>query len=504
MASKTPLTPDLGPESPPGQAGAFVWTKRHVMALLVLCAAQMLEAIDVTVVNVALPTIKTSLDFSEADLQWVVNAYTVLFGGFLLLGGRSGDLLGRRRVLIGGLSLFTVASLACGLSMNAGMLVGTRALQGLAAGFIAPMTLAMLAQIFPQGPARNKAVAIWGAVAAVSGSLGLIIGGLFVAGPGWSWVFYVNIPIGVLMVLGALRYLAPDGPARNQGHFDVVGAITSTLGLCVFTYAVVQTSTHSWSSGRTIGLLIAAVALLAYFVVHENVFSKEPLVPFVLFRNRTVTGANVVQALATSGLFVMFYVATLFMQQVLHYSAIKTGVLYLPCTVSLVLFAAAVPPLLPKLGVRWVTAIGCAIASVGLYLYSGISIDKGVMGNFIVPSLFLSLGMALASIPITVAAVHGVESALTGVASGMVNVTRTIGGSLGLAIISTVAASKTSDLLGGGQSPDSALTDGFQLAFQIAAVLMAIAGVAAIAFFRDEARGEKVDLAALATAGIDE
>ncbi|MFE7563009.1 MFS transporter [Kitasatospora sp. NPDC057500] len=503
MASKSSLTSDPGLETPPSTEGEFVWTKRHVMALFVLCAAQMLEAIDVTVVNVALPTIKTSLDFSEADLQWVVNAYTVLFGGFLLLGGRSGDLLGRRRVMIGGLALFTVASLACGLSQNAGMLVGTRAVQGMAAGFIAPMTLAMLAQIFPQGPARNKAVAIWGSVAAVSGSLGLIVGGLFVAGPGWNWAFYVNIPIGLLMILGALRYLAPDQPTSRHRQFDVIGAITSTCGLSVFTYAVVQTSTHPWSSGRTIGLLVTAVVLLGYFVVHENFFSKEPLVPFVLFRNRTVTGANVVQALATSGLFVMFYVATLFMQEVLHYSAIKTGVLYLPCTISLVLFAALVPALLPKLGVRWLTALGCAIAGVGLFLYSGISADKGVMGNFIIPSLFLSLGLALASIPITVAAVHGVESALTGVASGMVNVTRTIGGSLGLAIISTIAAARTTDLLGTGESADVALTDGFQFAFEISAVLMAIAGVAAIAFFRNEGRGEKIDLTALATAGVD-
>ncbi len=504
MASQSPITDSTELETPGQTSADFVWTKRHVMALIVLCAAQMLEAIDVTVVNVALPTIQTNLGFSEANLQWVVNGYTVLFGGFLLLGGRTGDLLGRRRVLLGGLGLFTVASLASGLAQDAGMLVGMRAVQGLAAGFIAPMTLAMLAGIFPQGPVRNKAIGIWGGVAAVSASLGLIVGGLFVGGPGWRWVFFVNIPIGLLMIIGALRYLSPDRSTHRHQHFDIVGAITSTGGLCLLTYAVVQTDTNAWSSGRTIGLLAGAAVLLAWFVAHENFVSKEPLVPFVLFRNRTVTGANVVQAIANSGLFVMFYIATLFMQQVLHYSALKTGVLYLPCTVSLVLFSAIAPTLLPKLGVRWVIVIGCAIAAAGLILFAGISADKGVTMNIIVPSLFLSLGLALVAIPVTIAAVHGVDPKLTGVASGLVNVTRSVGGSLGLAVITTLATSRSNHLLRTGDAAGVALTDGFRLAFMISAVLMVIAGLAAIVFFRNEGRGEKVDLMALASAGIEE
>ncbi|MFB4304484.1 MFS transporter [Actinomadura sp. GTD37] len=467
--------------SPPD--ATFVWTSRHVIVLTVLCLGHILETIDMTVVNVALPRIKSDLAFSEGDLSWVVNAYTVTFGGFLLLCGRAGDLLGRRRVFIGGLVLFTVASLLAGLAGNAGTLVGARALQGLAAAFIGPMTLAMLTSTFPEGPPRNKAIGLWGMLSGVSAAVGLLVGGVFVDGPGWEWIFWLNIPLGVVLVLATLRYLDADRPARRFHRFDLPGAVTVTGGIGLLAYAIVQTHDHGWGSGRTIGLFAAALVLIGYFTVHEARVAKEPLMDLSLLKIRSVSSANVVQALTNSGMFVMFYLATLYQQNVLHYSPIKTGLAYVPMTLLLVAFARVGPMLMPKFGVRNIVFAGAMISAIGLLLFSRVSPDGSFLVDVLVPSLFLGVGVALTFIPTTVAAVSGVPKTQAGLVSGLVNVSRTVGGALGLAVVSTLAANHSAGLLKSGAVKADALTEGFQLGFLISAGLLAFAGITALALF---------------------
>jgi EmrB/QacA subfamily drug resistance transporter len=491
------------PTAPPAPPPAFRWTRAYVVTLTVVCFAQLLEAIDITVVNVALPTIRTDLHFSAAGLQWVVNAYTVLFGGFLLLGGRAGDLLGRRRVFLAGVTVFTLASLASGLAQNAGTLVATRAAQGLAAGFVAPMTLAILTAAFPEGRPRNRALGIWGATTGVSASLGLLVGGLIVTGPGWRWIFYVNIPVGALMLLAGWRYLAADRPERRYRHFDTAGAVTVTAGLILLAYGVVQTDTHPWGSARTLLLLAAAVALLGYFVAHEAWVAAEPLVPFSLFANRAVAGANVMSALQGAGTLAVFYFTTLYMQEVLHFSALKTGLAYLPLTGTLVVLSGLGPVLVPRIGIRYTLALGFGPAAVGLGLFARVSAHGTLLRDIVVPSVVLAAGLALTFVPVTIGAVTGVPPARAGLASGMVNVTRTVGGALGLAVIATVATRRGNHLAHTGHAPADALTGGFRLGFAICAGLMAVSAITALLLFRREGRGASVNLAELATAGVE-
>jgi EmrB/QacA subfamily drug resistance transporter len=495
------------PPAPPAPPPAFRWTRVHVVTLTVVCFAQLLEAIDITVVNVALPTIRTDLHFSAAGLQWVVNAYTVLFGGFLLLGGRAGDLLGRRRVFLAGVAAFTLASLASGLATNAGTLVATRAAQGLAAGFVAPMTLAILTAAFPEGRPRNRALGVWGATAGISASLGLLVGGLIVSGPGWRWIFFVNIPIGALMLLAGWRYVADDRaaarPERRYRHFDTAGAVTVTAGLILLAYGVVQTDTHPWGSARTLLLLAAAAALLGYFVVREAWAADEPLVPFSLFANRAVTGANVMSALQGAGTLAVFYFTTLYMQEVLHFSALKTGLAYLPLTGTLVVLSGLGPVLVPRIGIRYTLALGFGVAAVGLGLFARVSAHGTLVPDIVVPSVVLAAGLALTFVPITIGAVTGVSPARAGLASGMVNVTRTVGGALGLAVIATVATRRGTHLAHTGHAPGDALTGGFRLGFAICAVLMAVSALTAILLFRREGRGAPVNLTELAAAGLE-
>ena len=379
----------------------FVWSARHTVALLALCLAQLLDAVDVTVVNVALPTIRSDLRFTDASLPWVVNAYAVVFGGFMLLGGRAGDLLGKRRVLMTGISLFTAASLASGLAGSPALLIATRAAQGLAAALIAPATIAIIASMFPEGRPRNRALGVWGATTGVSSTLGVAAGGLLVGGPGWRWIFYVNIPVGLFLLLVAPRCLANDRPAGPRPRFDALGAVTVTAGVALLAYALVQTNTHAWGSQRTILLLIAAAAVLVYFVVHETVIEKRPLIPFSIFANRSVLGANVVAAIIGGGMLSLFYLISLYEQEVLHYSALKTGLSYLPLTIALVAFAGVGPLLLRKMTIGALLALGSCVAAAGLLLLAGDSPTAGLFRNVIGPSLVLAPGLALTFIPVT-------------------------------------------------------------------------------------------------------
>lgn len=477
---------------------SFTWTRRHTLGLLVICLAQFLELIDVTIVNVALPTIRQALGFSSASMPWVVNAYIVAFGGLLLLGGRCGDLLGRRRVFLAGIAVFTTASLTSGLAQSADMLILTRGLQGLSAAFVSPMTLAIIAAIFPDGRPRNRALAVWGGVSGISGSLGVTMGGLLASGPGWRWIFFVNVPVGLFILAAGPRYLSADRPSRQHRSFDLAGAITVTAAVTVCVYAVSQTSAHPWASAPTIGLLSVAALLLGAFVVLEARFAAEPLIPFALLKNRSVSAANTVSFLVGGGMFSLFYFFSLYQQEVLSYSALKTGMAYLPLTGLLVVCAAPTPQIIARAGVRWPLAAGGVISAAGMALFAADTAAGGLWRDVIGPSLIVAPGLALTFVPMTVAAVAGVSPADTGIASGLANVSRTVGGALGLAVIATLATDRASGQLGHGAAIGAALSSGYRLGFAVSACLLGAAAVAAVAMFRKEGRGKKIDLAGLA------
>jgi EmrB/QacA subfamily drug resistance transporter len=480
------------------QSGPFRWTRRHVLALAVLCLAALLDTIDVTVVNVAMPAIRGALHFSEGGLAWMVNAYMVPFGGFLLFGGRAGDLLGRRRVLLAGTAVFTLASLGSALAPTAGVMITTRAVEGLAAAFVVPMTLAMLSSVFPAGPARNRAFSIWGGVSAAAGTLGLIVGGLLVSAAGWRWIFFVNVPVGLLVLTAAPRLLPVDpGSDRSRGRFDLIGAISVTAGSSLLAYAVVQSGSHSWGSARTIVLLAGAAVLLGYFVLHERFVAASPLMPTALWRSRSVTGANLVSALLSSAIFAMFYSTTLYLQQVLGYSALRTGLAYLPLGLSILIAAGVAPALVSRLGVRLVTAAGAVLAAAGLVLFTGLP-ARGQLTDIVIPSVIVGLGGGLTLLSTTIAAMTGVPAESHGVASALLNVSRQLGGALGLAAIATVATTVAA------HAPDPlpvALTAGFRVGFSVSAALTGLAAVVALALLRDDGRGQRVNLVELQAHG---
>jgi EmrB/QacA subfamily drug resistance transporter len=472
-----------------------------VTALVVLCLAALLDTIDVTVVNVAMPVIKNSLHFSEGGLAWMVNAYMVPFGGLLLLGGRAGDMLGRRRVLLLGTSLFTVASLASGLAVSSSMMIATRAVEGLAAAFVVPMTLAMIASVFPAGPARNRAFAVWGGAGAAAGTLGLIFGGLLVSSVGWRWIFFINLPVGAFIIAAALRSLPADRPAARRRGFDAAGAVTATAGASLLAYAVVQTGSHAWGSSRTIGLLAAAVALLGYFVVHERFVARSPLMPLSLWRNRSVTGANALTIIQSSAMFAMFYSTTLYMQQVLHYSPLRTGLAYLPLGLSILIAAGLGPVLVQRIGVRYATVTGSVVATAGMVLLTRIPASGQLLTDVIVPTVLLGAGFGIGFIPLSLAALSRVPAARNGVAAALLNVSRQLGGALGLAVISTLVTARTAVSFGAGHAAPMALTDGFRTGFTVSAALTCVSVVAALVLLRDDGRGQSVNLVELQAAG---
>ena len=480
---------------------AFAWTRGHVLALVVLCLAALLDTIDVTVVNVAMPAIRNSLHFSEGGLAWMVDAYMVPFGGFLLLGGRTGDLLGRRRVLVTGTGVFALASLGSAVAPNTAVMIATRAVEGIAAAFVVPMTLAMLSSLFPAGPGRNRAFAVWGSVSAAAGTLGLVLGGVLVSAAGWRWIFLVNVPVGAVVMLSAVRVLPADAPGpagrgRGGGGFDMAGAVSVTAGASLLAYAVAQTTGAGWGSGRTIGLLCGAFVLLGFFVYHEA-RAAAPLMPLSLWRNRSVTGANVVSALQASALFAVFYATTLYMQQVLHYSALRTGLAYVPFGLSILVAAGIAPAVVTAAGIRVTSVAGSAVSLAGLVLLARVPASGHLLTDVIVPTVIVGLGAGTVIVPTSVAAMSGVAADRHGVASALLNVSRQLGGALGLAVIATVVASSTARSAAAGQSMVTALTAGFHAGFALSAALVAATIVIAAALLREDGRGERVNLVEL-------
>ena len=454
--------------------------ERRWLALGLLAAAQFIVVLDASIVNVALPSIGEALDFSQGNLPWVINAYVLTFGGFLLLGGRLADLLGRRRVFMAGLLLVAVASLAAGFATTDVQLIIARAVQGLGAAIISPAALSIVTTTFSDGAERNKALGVWGAVAGAGGAAGVLLGGILTDGLGWEWVLWVNVPVALIAMALAPRLIAETRSESATRHFDAAGAVSVTAGLSVLVYALVDATDAGWASTQTLGLLGASAALIATFVVIE-LRSKAPLMPFRIFRNRTLTGANVVGLLVGASLFSMFFFITLYMQQVLDYSAIEAGLAYLPLSIMIIVSAGVASQLVTRVGFKPVLAIGLLLIAVALAWFSRVSVDGGFTTDILGPSVIAAAGLGFAFVTTTIAAVSGVRDEESGLASGLINTSQQIGGALGLAVLATVATSRTEDLTtGAGRDPaqiTDALNEGFQSAFT-AGTVIALLGLA--------------------------
>ncbi|HWC09412.1 MAG TPA: MFS transporter [Solirubrobacterales bacterium] len=458
------------------------------LGLILLCSAQFVVVLDASIVNVALPTIGTALDFTESSLPWVVNAYVLTFGGFLLLGGRLADLLGRRRIFMAGLILFAIASLAGGLATTSGQLIAARAVQGLGGALLSPAALSIVATTFKDGAERNKALGVWGAVAGSGGAAGVLLGGVLTEYLGWEWVLWVNVPIGIAAAAIAPRLLAETRDESEVRHFDVAGAVTITAGLSSLVFALVDANEVGWGSTQTILTLVGSALLLAAFVVIET-RSRAPLVPFSIFRVRTITGANVVGLLIGASLFSMFFFISLYMQQVLGYSAIKAGLSYLPLAVSIILSAGIASQLVTKVGFKPILATGMVLIAAGLVWFSQISVDGSFLGDILGPSLLAAVGLGFSFVPVTIAAVSGIPDHEQGLASGLINTSQQVGGALGLAILAAVSSSVT-----GNSIDPEVLTEGFQDAFLVGAAFAVLGLVATLTLIRNRDSRAHVDL----------
>jgi EmrB/QacA subfamily drug resistance transporter len=464
------------------------------LALALLAAAQFVVVLDASIVNVALPSIGRDLHFSQDNLSWVVNAYVLVFGGFLLLGGRMADLLGRRRLFIAGLILFAVASLVGGLAQSEGWLIAARAVQGLGAALLSPAALSLVTVLFAEGADRNKAMGVWGAVAGSGGAVGVLLGGMLTEWAGWEWVLFVNVPIGIIAAFLAPRLL-PESRNEGERHFDVAGAVTITAGLSLLVYALVDANSAGWGSTQTLGLSAIAVALIAAFYVIER-RQKAPLVPFPgIFRIRTITGINVSAVLVAASLFSMFFFISLYMQNVLGFSALEAGLAYLPLAVGLIITAGASAGLVTRFGFKPVLVSGLIITAAGLIWFGQVSPDGSYVGDVLFPSLLAAVGLGLAFVSMTVAAVSGVEPHEAGLASGLINTSQQIGGALGLAILATVANSRIDDLAASGTPQNIALTEGFQSAFLVGAGIAIAGAVLAIVLVSGKASREHAEAA---------
>ncbi len=457
---------------------------RRWTALILLTVAQFVVVLDASIVNVALPSIGIGLHFSDQDLPWVVNAYVIAFGGFLLLGGRAADLLGRRRVFMAGLLAVAVASLAAGFAATRGELIAARAAQGLGAAFISPSALSIITTLFTDGAERNKALGAWGAVSGAAGAVGVLLGGVLTSGLSWKWVLWVNVPV-TLIALALAPGLVPESRSdAATRHFDAAGAVAITGGNSLLAYALLDASSAGWGSAKIISLLALSVVLIGAFIVIE-LRSKAPLVPLRIFRLRTLTGANVVGLLLGASLFSMFFFITLYMQQVLHYSPIHAGLSYLPLALTIVVAAGLGGQLVTQVGFKPILAAGLVMIAGALFWFSHIAVHGGFLTDILGPSLLVAIGLGLGFVTSTIAGVAGVKPREQGLASGMINTSQQLGGALGLAILATIATTRTKHVLATGlASVPHALTDGFQAAFLGGAIIAAVGFVATLVLIR--------------------
>jgi EmrB/QacA subfamily drug resistance transporter len=439
------------------------------LALVLLAMTQFVVVIDASIVNVALPSIGKALDFSQNDLSWVVNSYTLTFGGFLLLGGRLADYLGRRRVFMIGMTLFALASLAGGFAQSESWLIGARAIQGLGAAIASPAALSIVTTTFSEGSERNKALGIWGAVAGAGGAAGVLLGGVLTEWAGWEWVLFVNVPIGAFIVWQAPKRLVESTAAEESDRtLDIPGAVTVSAGAALLVYAMVDAINIGWGSTDTILRLVGAGLLLAAFVVIE-LRTRKPLIPFSIFRKRTLRGANLVGILIGMSLFSMFFLITLYLQQVLGDSALEAGLSYLPLAVAIILAAGAASALVTKVGFKNMLILGMVFVAVALAWFSQISPDGSYGVDVLGPSILAGIGLGFSFVPVTIAAVSGTEAHEAGLASGLINTSQQVGGALGLAILASIANATTNDAFKTGADKATALTNGFSDAFTVGA-----------------------------------
>jgi EmrB/QacA subfamily drug resistance transporter len=461
------------------------------MALLLLAMTQFVVVIDASIVNVALPSIGRALNFSRTDLSWVVNAYTLTFGGFLLLGGRLADLLGRRRMFMLGLVVFSLASFAGGVAQSEGWLIVARAVQGLGAAIVSPAALSIITTTFAEGSERNRALGIWGAVAGAGGAAGVLLGGILTSGLSWRWVLFVNVPIGLAAAVVAPRTLVESRAEGGANTFDLPGAVTVTAGLSLLVYAIVDAVNAGWGSSTTLLRIAGAAVLLIAFLIIER-RQRHPLMPFSIFRLRTLRGADIVGLLIGMSLFSMFFFISLYLQNVLHYSPIKTGISYLPLAVGIILSAGAASQLVTRFGFKPPLIAGLLLIAGGLLWFSQV---PGTGGSYPVhilgPSLLVAVGLGFAFVPVTIAAVTGTEPHEAGLASGLINTSQQVGGALGLAILATIANSRTQSLSHSGvHNLSVALTKGFDRAFLVGAGFAVVGAIlAAVLISSRDSRG---------------
>lgn len=441
---------------------------RRWKALAVLGVAYLMVVLDISIVNVALPSIQSDLGFTTEDLQWVVSGYALTFGGFLLLGGRAGDLLGRRLFFMIGLSLFLATSLLAGLATSSEMLIIARLLQGAAGAILSPSVFSITLVTFAEGAERNKALGILGGIAGSGAAIGVLLGGVFTQYVSWEWIFFVNIPIAAITLALVPRYVRESKADGLRRHFDSLGAVTVTGSLMLLVFGLTQANRVGWSSAQTIGVFAGSAVLMAIFLWNET-RSQSPLVPLSIFKRRTLTGANVVGFGLGTMIFGMFFLLSLYMQQVLGFSAMETGFGYLAVALTVIVAATISQGLVTKLGVKPVLVAGMALLMAGLVYFTQVSVDGSYAVDLLPGFLIIGVGMGFSFVPISIAALAGVQGSEAGLASGLINTSQQIGGALGLALLTTVATTHTTSALESGTPQAQALTDGFGLAFWVAA-----------------------------------
>ncbi len=461
--------------------------RRRWMALYVLCVGMLMIVLDVTVVNVALPSIQSDLGFSQSSLAWVVNAYLIAFGGLLLLAGRFGDILGRKNIFMAGLALFTVASFVCGAAQSQEMLVIARFVQGIGGAMTSAVILGMIVVMFPEPRERAKAIGVYGFVASAGGSVGLLAGGVLTQSINWHWIFFVNIPIAILTAFGAMRLVDRDKGIGFGGGTDVLGAVLITTSLMLGVYTIVKPAAEQgWGSTTALGLGAASLALLAAFIAWESM-TRNPLIPLRIFRSRNVSGANLIQALTVAGMFGLFFLGSLYLERVLGYDALEIGLSFLPATLIMgVLSFRYTEPLITRFGARRALLTGLVLIAAGLVVFAQAPVDGSYLANVLPPMILLGFGIGVSFPSLMTLAMSGATKEDAGLASGLVNTTAQVGGALGLAVLATLSATRSDDLIASGQPTVAALTSGYHLAFLIGAALIVAAFVVGVTVLQGE------------------
>jgi EmrB/QacA subfamily drug resistance transporter len=479
-------------QSPP-QAGAARRGHHPGLALAIIAASQLMVVLDATIVNVALPTVQTALKFSYTNLTWVLNAYTLTFGGLLLLGGRAGDILGRRRVFVFGILLFTLASFLGGLATSSWWLLASRALQGVGGAIASPTALSLITTNFDEGPERNRAFGVFAAVSGSGAAIGLLAGGMLTSWLSWRWVFFVNVPIGIFIGLVARQFI--NESERHPGRFDLVGAVTSTLGMTSLVYAFIRAAgTAGWGDPVTIVCFVAAAALLVVFLVNET-RSPQPITPLHMFKSRNRSASYFVMLCLAAGLFAMFFFLTVFVQRILHYSPLKTGFIFLPVSAAVIVSAQICAKQLIKVGPKPFMVVGAVMSVIALWWLSLVTTHSGYVDSLLGPLVIFGLGMGFLFVPLTIVAVSGVQPHESGSASGLLNVMQQVGGTLGLAILTTAFATAQRHAAAHGSKGNDVLAHGISTALQVAVVFGVLALIGSI--FGINAKASDVDVSSM-------